>query len=250
MIKRIGKILVWLVVTAFVALSLGFTTRERNKFICMDVRVEIRDSARNQFLRSSEIRKWVLNRYPQLMKRNLDAVNLRSIEEGLRNLKAVETVEVFPSIVGRSKPGEGSVVVRITQRDPVFRVDLPGRDYFMDRFGKTIDWTPGYSPRVLIASGIISYEFARKHLLPVIHYIQQDDFLSAQIDQIHVNGNGSLTMVPRIGEQIINFGTPENYQIKFRNLKALYKDGFKNGGWTIYKSINLMYINQVVCIKK
>jgi cell division protein FtsQ len=57
-------------------------------------------------------------------------------------------------------------------------------------------------------------------------------------------------MVPRIGDQMINFGSPDDYQEKLRNLKALYKEGFKNGGWTLYKSINLSYKNLVICLKK
>jgi cell division protein FtsQ len=102
----------------------------------------------------------------------------------------------------------------------------------------------------LLVSGVVAYEFARKRLLPMIQYVQEDPFLAAQIDQIHVGGTGNLTLVPRVGDQLIYFGPPEDYQLKFRNLKALYKDGFKKGGWTIYKSINLSYKNQVICLKK
>ncbi|MCK9639949.1 MAG: hypothetical protein M0R39_08565 [Prolixibacteraceae bacterium] len=250
MIKKIGYLLVWCLALGVVFLSLGFSIYERNKIVCTDVRVEITDSTQNQFLSSREIRTWVLNRYPNILKKNLDYIDLRSIEDGLRKIKAVEEVTVFTSIVGRGKPGEGSVVVRIRQRDPQFRVDQPGRDYYMDKLGKSIDWTPNYTPRVMMVSGVIAYEYARKRLLPLITYIQEDPFLNAQIDQIHVGGNGNLTMVPRIGEQLIYFGPPEDYQVKLRNLKALYKEGFKNGGWTLYKSINLSYKNLVICLKK
>ncbi len=250
MFKRIGKLLVWCLVLAVVSLSLGFTIYERKKIICTDVRVQLTDSIENQFITNREIRNWVLSHYPHILRQNLENINLRLIEDGLRKIKAVEDVTVFTSIVGRGKPGEGSIVVRIRQRDPEFRVDLPGRDYYMDRFGKSFDWTPNYTPRVIMVSGVIAYEFARKRLLPLITYIQEDPFLNAQIDQIHVGGNGNLTMVPRVGDQLITFGSPEDYQVKFRNLKALYKEGFKNGGWTLYKSINLSYKNQVICSKK
>lgn len=250
MIKKIGYLLVWCLVLGMVFLSLGFSIVERNKIVCTDVRVEITDSAENQFLSSREIRTWVLNRYPNILKRNLDYIDLRSIEEGLRKIKAVEEVTVFTSIVGRGKPGEGSVVVRIRQRDPKFRVDQPGRDYYIDKLGKSFDWTPKYTPRVMMVTGVIAYEFARKRLLPLVTYIQEDPFLNAQIDQIHVGGNGNLIMVPRVGDQLIYFGPPEDYQVKLRNLKALYKEGFKNGGWTLYKSINLSYKNLVICLKK
>jgi cell division protein FtsQ len=147
-------------------------------------------------------------------------------------------------------PVKDLLLCGIRQRDPQFRVDQPGRDYYMDKLGKSIDWTPNYTPRVMMVSGIISYEYARKRLLPLVTYIQEDPFLNAQIDQIHVGGNGNLTMVPRIGDQLIYFGPPEDYQVKLRNLKALYKEGFNNGGWTLYKSINLSYKNLVICLKK
>jgi len=250
MLRKIGYLIVWCLAVAAVSLSLGFTVYERKKIVCTDVRVEIMDSIDNQFLRSREIRDWVLSHHPGLLHQNLESIDLRTIEDGLRKIKAVEDVTVFTSIVGRGKPGEGSVVVRITQRSPEFRVELPGRDYYMDRFGKSIDWTPNYTPRVMMVSGVIAYEYARKRLIPLIACIKDDPFLNAQIDQIHVGGNGNLTMVPRVGDQLIYFGSPEDYQIKLRNLKALYKEGFRNGGWTLYKSINLTYKNQVICIKK
>jgi len=120
----------------------------------------------------------------------------------------------------------------------------------MDRQGKIIEWSPRYTPRVIIVGGVVSPNFARKKLLPIINYINSDTFLSAQIDQIYVNAVGELSMVPRVGEQIILFGEPEDFQIKFRNLKALYTEGFKDGGWSIYKSINLEFRNQIVCTKK
>lgn len=242
--------MLWLLLFAVVSLSLGFTLYEQRKIVCTDVRVEIVDSTDCQFLRSREVRSWVLSHHPDILRRNLDHIDLRRIEDGLRKIKAVEEVTVFTSIVGRGKPGEGSVVVRIKQREPQFRVDAPGRDYYMDRYGKSFDWTPNYTPRVMMVSGVVAYEFARKRLLPLITYIQQDPFLNAQIDQIHVGGNGNLVMVPRVGEQVIYFGPPEDYQSKLRNLKALYKEGFKDGGWTIYKSINLSYKNLVICLKK
>ncbi len=250
MIKKIGTLIVWCLVLAMVSLTLGFTIYESKNIVCTEVRVEITDSIDNQFLRSKEIKQWVLNHNPHILRQNLDRIDLRKIEDGLRNIKAIEEVTVFTSIVGRGKPGEGSLVVRISQRNPEFRVDQPGRDYYMDRFGKSIDWSPNYTPRVLMVSGVIAYEYARKQLLPLIIYLKNDPFLNAQIDQIHLSGNGSLTMVPRVGDQLIYFGSPDDYQVKFRNLKALYKEGFKNGGWTIYKSINLTYKNQVICLKK
>ena len=184
------------------------------------------------------------------MQQQLQSVNLRKIEEGLRKLHAIEDVDVFTNVYEDGPKTFGSLVVRIKQREPVFRVVGSGSAFYMDKLGKVIEWSPRFTPRVIIVGGLVSPEFARRKLLPLITYLSNDKFLSAQIDQIYVNAVGELSMVPRVGEQIILFGDPDDFQIKFRNLKALYTDGFKDGGWSIYKSINLEFHNQIVCTKK
>jgi len=57
-------------------------------------------------------------------------------------------------------------------------------------------------------------------------------------------------MVPLVGDQLVEFGEPEGYRKKFRNLKALYEQGFAETGWGRYDKISLKFENQVVCTKK
>ncbi|NEW82028.1 MAG: hypothetical protein GZ094_06655 [Mariniphaga sp.] len=201
-------------------------------------------------MRSNDIRQWINRNHPAIFGQPLQSVNLRKIEDGLRKLQSVEDVTVYTNVFDNGVKSFGALVVKIKQREPVFRVVGSGRAFYMDKYGKVIDWSPRYTPRVLIVGGIVSAEYARKRLLPLINFINDDSFWSAQIDQVYVNAVGELSMIPRVGEQIILFGVPEDFQIKFRNLKALYTDGFKNGGWSIYKTINVEFRNQIVCTKK
>jgi len=201
-------------------------------------------------VRSNDIRQWVNRNHPAIFGQPLQSVNLRKIEDGLRKLQSVEDVAVYTNVFDNGVKSFGALVVKIKQREPVFRVVGSGHAFYMDKYGKVIDWSPRYTPRVLIVGGIVSAEYARKRLLPLVNFINGDSFWSAQIDQVYVNAVGELSMIPRVGEQIILFGVPEDFQIKFRNLKALYTDGFKNGGWSIYKTINVEFHNQIVCTKK
>lgn len=250
MVKKIVHIIVWSIVTVLIFASLGFSIRQSKRLKCKEVRVDIADSTNEQFVQSNDIRQWVHRNYQGVFGQLLSSVNLRKIEDGLRKIHSVEDVAVYTNICDDGVTSSGSLIVKIKQREPVFRVSGSGGAFYMDRLGKVIEWTPRFTPRVLIVGGMVSPEFARKKLLPLILYINDDTFLSAQIDQIYVNALGELSMVPRVGEQIILFGGPEDYQLKFRNLKALYSEGFKNGGWSIYKSINLEFRNQIVCTKK
>jgi cell division protein FtsQ len=250
MVKKVLNITLWLFTLVLLFISLGFSIRQSSQLKCSDVKVEITDSISEKFVRSSDITRWVRRNHQGIFGKPIKSVNLRKIEEGLRKIHSIEDVAVYTNVYDNGIKSFGTLVVRIKQREPVFRVVGSGHAFYMDKLGKVIEWSPRYTPRVLIVGGLASPEFARKKLLPLINYINADKFLSAQIDQIYVNSVGELSMIPRVGEQIILFGDPDDFQIKFRNLKALYTEGFSNGGWSIYKSINLEFRNQIVCTKK
>ena len=250
MIKKILHIVFWVMAILFFLGTLGFSVRQDSKLICRDVMVDITDSTEQRFVVGNDIRLWVNRNYRDIYGKPMNLVDLRKIEDGLRKLQSIEDVAVYTNIEDNGVKSFGALVVKIRQREPLFRVAGASKAFYMDKFGKVIDWTPRFTPRVLVVGGTVSAEFARKKLLPLIAFIKGDKFLNAQIDQIYVNALGELSMVPRVGEQTILFGAPDNFKIKFRNLKALYTEGFKSGGWREYKTINLEYNNQIVCTKK
>ncbi|MEI6677323.1 MAG: hypothetical protein WCL21_01875 [Mariniphaga sp.] len=250
MFKKALHIALWSLSVVVIFISLGFSIKQNQQLKCADVRVNITDSIQEQFIRSNDIEQWVRRNYRGVFGQPLHSVDLRKIEDGLRKLQSIENVAVYTNVYDNGVKSFGSLVVKIKQREPVFRVVGAGHAFYMDKLGKVIDWSPRYTPRVLIVGGLVSPDFARKKLLPLISFINGNPFWSAQIDQIYVNAVGELSMIPRVGEQIILFGEPEDFQIKFRNLKALYTEGFKNGGWSLYKTINVEFRNQIVCTKK
>ena len=86
------------------------------------------------------------------------------------------------------------------------------------------------------------YSFAR--------YVSAHPFWSNQIVQIYRNRMGEYELIPRVGAHQILLGSMENYEIKLRNLEALYKQGLGRYGWNTYNKINLKYSNQVICTKR
>jgi len=250
MFKKVLNMILWSIAIVLIVISLGFSVKQSQQLKCSGINVDITDSVQESFIRSNDIRQWVNRNHPAIFGKPLQSVDLRKIEDGLRKLQSIEDVAVYTNVADNGVKSFGTLVVRLKQREPVFRVVGSGSVFYMDKFGKVINWSPRFTPRVLIVGGVVSADFARKKLLPLINFINDDTFWSAQIDQIYVNAVGELSMIPRVGEQLILFGDPEDFQIKFRNLKALYTDGFKNGGWSIYKSINVEFRNQIVCTKK
>ncbi len=88
------------------------------------------------------------------------------------------------------------------------------------------------------------------NIYKVASYINNNNFFKAQIEQIYVNKEGYMELIPKLGSQIIIFGNAENIEEKFNKLLIVYKKAFNKLGWDKYKLINLTYENQVVCTKK
>jgi cell division protein FtsQ len=250
MLKKIIHSVLWLIAIAIIGVSFGFSVQESNKLVCLEVKVDVMDSSKVRFIINNDIKNWIRLYHREIYGHQISPGNIRKIEEGIQKLQAVEDVSVFANFYNNGVKNSQVLVVRIKQREPVFRVMGSGRTYYVDRFGKYINWSAYFTPRVMIVGGNFSAKYAAERLLPLVEYINKDSFWSSQIDQIYVNSNGELSMIPRVGDQLIYFGVPEDYQIKFRNLKALYSEGFKSGGWSRYSSINAKFLNQIVCTKK
>lgn len=69
----------------------------------------------------------------------------------------------------------------------------------------------------------------------------QDDFLHKFIEQIHVNSDRDIELIPKVGSQYIILGDAQNLDKKFKDIKTIYKDGLPSIGWSKYKAINVKF---------
>jgi len=167
--------------------------------------------------------------------------NKDKLEEILESHNGIKQAEVFAN-------QKGGVDILIEQRQAIVRVKSITDDYYLDDFGKRMELSDNYSPKLVVATGYVD----NKNHLEIFEFIKQinkSDFWSAQITQIHFEKN-EVFLVPRVGSQKINIGSFENIAAKLDNLYQFYKVGMPVKGWQTYTDINLKFSNQVVCVKK
>ena len=154
----------------------------------------------------------------------------------------------------------GVIWVRIVQREPVLRViNAKNQDYYIDSDGMKIPVSPNFTAHVLVANGNISEDLGSrvnglrtrlaKDLFKTAQYLQQDTLWSDQIEQIYVNAQQEIQLVPRVGDHQIILGNAHNLEEKMRKLLIFYKRAMPKIGWETYKTINLKYAGQIVCKK-
>ena len=249
MVKKIFVILGWLCLAGFIGFTIYFVYTEREIVRCHSIEVNIRPGS-PRFLGEAEIADLIEKSGEPVMGHFLATINIYKIENKLNTYTTLNNIQIFRKVEAKGFSFRGKLVVNVDERTPVLRVKDATDDYYLDSGGTSIPVTSKYIDRILIVSGTIPDENTKKGLLQMADFVNKDEFWKAQIEQVFVQPNGELLLLPQVGDYLIEFGTPDDFRLKFRNLKAVYQEGFKNMGWNKYKTISVKYRNQVVCTKK
>jgi cell division protein FtsQ len=207
---------------------------------CSEVKINIKESRVDGFLNAGEVKK-ILSKdkiYPLSMP--MASVNPRLIEESLGKSAFVENAECYKTI-------NGHVCINIEQRIPVIRVMAgDGNSYYVDTHGNLMPESR-YVTDLIIATGTISKKYAQTVLTRVANHIMADNFWKNQIVQINILDNGTMELVPRVGDHIVYLGTPSHVDKKLERLRKFYLYGLNKAGWNKYNYINLEFDNQIIC---
>lgn len=225
---------------------------------CSGIMVDLKDLYGGSLITESEIHDIVRNTAPYLKGVRTGDIRTSDIEEKVRQLREVKNAEAYFTI-------EGTLCIMVIQRNPILRVFAGGGDFFLDEDGVLIRKRKLHAPRLHIAGGNISISRAMldgvsvldtsirisvlKDIYKLVNYIRTDQFWSAQVDQIWVDGNNEINLIPRTGNHIVHLGTIENLEEKFDNLGKFYEEILPLAGWDAYNKINIEYKGQIVCTR-
>lgn len=225
-----------LAVTAFI----GKTGKDK---VCQGVRVLIDQGVAGGFLTPQDVRTMLTVANQNPVGRKLTDVNLRTMEEKLKTQELIDQVECY-------KTQDGCVTVLITERVPVIRVlAASGDDYYVDKDGHIMQNT-GYACNLMVATGHIGRDYARRVLSQVGSLIMADEFWRNQTEQLNVLPDSTLEMVPRVGDHIIYLGSPTGIVKKLERLRKFYQYGLSQAGWNKYSRISVEFSNQIVCKRR
>lgn len=227
---------------------------------CSKIEITIVDSADYHFVTERDIRNTILNKNGNPVGKTVKEVDIEAIEKTMSGYREFKTAEVFISI-------DGVLHIVGDQRTPIMRVMASnGGDYYIDDEGVVIRRRNLYTPRLHIVGGNVNISQAMlngisvldtsiknsilKDVFYLVDYINRDDFWSAQIDQVFVDRHDEIDLIPRVGNHVIHFGSPGDFEKKLRHLKVFYDKVLPEVGWDRYKSISLAYKDQIVCKRR
>lgn len=263
MIKKILHISLWVLLSGGMLFLLGFVENRQSDRFCSGLDIYIDRSNGNFFVNEEDIFSMVYHEADTIIGKKLIDIDSERLEYKINNHPSVENTEVFKTIDGR-------LVVEVAQRTPIVRIfAYNGDSYYIDSTGRIMPPSGEYTARVMVASGYIFDNFIEiNHLnarelsdslevktlvddiFELAEYIRKDELWLAQIEQLYVNKDFEVELIPRVGNHRIVFGDATAIDEKFNKLKIFYRKGLNKTGWNEYSEINLKYANQVVCTKR
>jgi len=248
-VKKIFIVLGWLLLIGGIGATIYYAWMQREAVRCQEIVVNINPNS-PKFLDEHEIIDMIEKSGEMIVGNRLSAININKVETKLNSSSSLANVQVFKKVESKGLSFKGKLVVSLDERTPIIRIKNSTEDYYMDMEGNKIPTSAKYVERIMIASGTIPNPETQASLLKMADFVNKDEFWKAQIEQVFVQANGELLLLPQVGDYLIEFGTPDDCALKLRNLKAVYQQGFKNMGWNKYRTISVKYRNQVVCTKK
>jgi len=223
----------------------AFNEPDERYDICKDVHITVEQDFSEGFLSDQDVSSLLRHSGVRLISQSMRMINTRQVEEVLQGNDLIDKAECY-------KANDGVVCVKVRQRVPVIRVISDnGDDYYVDNNGEVIQHN-NYTCNLLVATGHISKKYASKVLAPIAIKIRMDKFWKNQIVQLNVLHDGSVEIVPRVGEHVAYVGYPTGIEKKLERLRKFYRYGLNEAGWNKYSRISVEFDNQIICkrIKK
>ena len=225
---------------ALVIFLFSFTSKRNEERKLKKTIVEFVDE-NSPFITEESVNKLLIENNSSVKNIQKDKVDLKELEQNLNNHNMIQKCEVFVTV-------DGVLKAVVKQKTPVARVFGENGSFYVDYEGHKMPLSDNFTARVPIVSGTINKKNS-EDLTKVFRYIYEDDFLQKNIIGVEILPDGSLKMMNRNFNYVIDFGRTINVDKKFKNYKAFFQKAVQDSLINNYKTVNLKFTQQVVCTK-
>ena len=262
--KRI-RILIWIVTIIAIIVALKYADHQFKNRKLSEIIIELDLQGSEELITDEEIRTLIQQGHDSIHEQEVGSIDLQMIENLILTNPYVSSVNAFVNM-------DASLEIKVVQKVPILRVfNKMGQSYYIDSDGCLLPLHPMKSVYVPVANGNISQKYAaslelrkldtitedQSKLLPVLEklfhislIIKEDSLLRNLIAQIYVKDSSHFELVPVIGNHQIVFGDAFDAEEKLKKLKYFYSEAYRMYDLGMYKSLDLRFRNQIVCIKK
>ncbi len=244
------NMLMLLIIVVFVVFVI-YAKQKRNDFKPKSISINI-DELEDNYLISKDDIYYLVTKYFTLNNQAIDDNTLRSIEKTICNIPVVKSANAYIN-------NQGILNIDVKQRKPLFRVyNSSNQNFYVDYDGVKFFPKKNTSIKVPIVTGNISEKKVNNdtiqtailnQVLNFCKYTQKVDEWKDSFGQININDANEIELIPRIGNSTILLGNTDVIEEKMNKLKVFYTEVLDKIGWERYRVINIMYKDQIICLK-
>lgn len=238
-----------IVILAIITAVIGFAERTGNDGTCSDIVIKIENQQNNYFVDENDILTLMTDEgNAVIIGSHFDDLNLKEIESRVAKESFIKDVQIYKDL-------KGNMLVHAELRRPFVRVIGQKTNKYIALDGTYLPTSRKYNTRAMIVTGKyfaqdtsanITDTAEGEALFQMLQFIYNDKFWNAQVAQLDIDKDLDITLHPQVTKQLVEFGTPEGFEKKFKKLKIFYQDILPRKGWNRYERVNLKYGDQII----
>lgn len=241
--KTLLKIVILLGVAVYFVFALTTLNRPKQEPECKGLDIVVNDDQRTDFVNENEIRELLVKKKMFPEGRALKDIDLAEMESVLVASPYIDQALCYTT-------AEGKVTIQVTPRIPIMHVlNAAGEDFYIDNVGGTMP-RAHHVIDLLVMTGYVQRATAGALYTPLATTLNADPYWRDQIQEVHVDAAGEISLTPRVGDHIILLGDTSNIKDKLSRMMTFQSEGLDKAGWNRYKTISVKYAGQVIATKR
>lgn len=249
--KKRLQIALWCLLGCACLVLLVAAMQLKDRKTCTEVKIDIDDAGENVFVDTTDIAA-ILHKNRAVVGEVVENIPLGLVEKELEKNAWVKDAQLFFD-------NNRLLTVKITERQPVARVfTVQGKSFYIDSAANILPLSDRHTARIPVFTSFpvnkdsagVKDSAVLQDVKHIAQYIQQDSFWMAQVAQVDITPKHTYELIPVLGNQVINLGTADELETKFKKLFAFYQQVWSKTGFEKYERVDLQYEGQVVAVRR
>jgi cell division protein FtsQ len=247
--KQLLPPVLWSLAGIALGVLLLSAVQRNNALRCSNVDIVIASFKNEMFISEADVQTIIEAELEEKIKScSINKIDLRKLESKLQKDSWIKSAQLYID-------NNQVLHVNVSERLPVARIfTVANRSFYIDSEAVVLPLSSYQVAEVPVFTNVPDRgkvvtptdSIFWTQLSNVGSYILKDSFLLMQIGQLDITPEKEIELYPVIGNHVVKFGTPNNYQSKFKRLNQFYKQVLEKAGLNKYSVLDLRFDKQIV----
>ncbi|MBR5101666.1 MAG: hypothetical protein IK092_00900, partial [Muribaculaceae bacterium] len=236
---KLARYILLIVLVVLLVFSLKWAKQQAADEVCTGVDICVLNQDIADFVKPEKLEQVLIEKKLFTKGKAMWQINTYKIEQALKESEFLEDANCMKGI-------DGKIKINVTQLIPCLRVIDGNQSYYINRQGKRMPANVDFTADLPIVVGHFSKDYGPEKLMPLVEYVNADSTLNALVTMYCFNDPNNIFIVPSIHGHVVNLGSINGFENKFKKLALFYKKVMPVRGWLTYDTLSLKWDHQVV----